>query len=99
MRDLDDINRRMAQACGYEYSALSPDWSQWWCRSVPDGHGWYKAPGDQSWTCAACHGFPPAYATDWSLTGPLMEAEAIGSGFIRADDGWSCHLGQSGNAY
>lgn len=83
--DLDSINRRMAEALGYEYQQCSPDWSQWSCRSVADGLGWFKAPDDKSWTCAACYGFPPAYATDPTLTMPLMEAEKYISIYKKGD--------------
>lgn len=47
---------------GWTYSQDSPDWTRWWCLSVPDGGGWWKRPGEEVWTCAACSDLPPNYS-------------------------------------
>lgn len=57
------LNRRVAvEVMGWAYSQDSPDWSKWWCRSVPDGNGWWKRPGEEVWSCARCCDIPPNYS-------------------------------------
>lgn len=77
--DLTDaeINRRVAELEGYEYQSHSPDWSEWYCRSVPDGNGWFRRKGESGWLCAACHGFPPDYCGDAALSQALQEKYKI----------------------
>lgn len=73
----DEINRRVAELEGYEYQSHSPDWSEWYCLSVPDGNGWFRRKGESGWLCAACHGFPPDYCGDAALSQALQEKHGI----------------------